>query len=107
MKVAVLGYNNFIADLYYLKAHQYVGTQEVRKADFPQLYPIIDLVTDLDPKFLSPHLFGGLALSLSGMHVDESILILKRHIRWIPLCGRQDFIWGLIIGIICKNMTGL
>ena len=65
MKVAVLGYNNVIADLYYLKAHQYVGTQEVRKADFPQLYPIIDLVTDLDPKFLTPHLFGGLALSLT------------------------------------------
>ena len=34
MKVAVLGYNNVIADLYYLKAHQYVGTQEVQQGGF-------------------------------------------------------------------------
>ena len=95
MKVAVLGYNNFIADLYYLKAHQYVGTQEVRKADFPQLYPIIDLVTDLDPKFLSPHLFGGLALSLSGMHVDESILILKKAYKMDPTVWQTGFLFGV------------
>ncbi|MBI3353365.1 MAG: hypothetical protein HY034_00515 [Nitrospirae bacterium] len=94
MKVAVLGYNNFIADLYYLKAHQYVGTQEVRKADFPQLYPIIDLVTDLDPKFLSPHFFGGLALSLSGMHVDESILILKKAYKMDPNVWQTGFYLG-------------
>lgn len=94
MKVAVLGYNNVIADLYYLKAHQYVGTQEVRKADYPQLYPIIDLVTDLDPKFLSPHLFGGLVLSLSGMHVDESILILKKAYKMDPNVWQTGFYLG-------------
>lgn len=94
MKVAVLGYNNVIADLYYLKAHQYVGTQEVRKADFPQLYPIIDLVTDLDPKFLSPHFFGGLALSLTGMHVDESILILKKAYKMDPNVWQTGFYLG-------------
>lgn len=94
MKVAVLGYNNFIADLYYLKAHQYVGTQEVRKADFPQLYPIIDLITDLDPKFISPYMFGGLALSLSGMHVDESILILKKAYKVDPNIWQTGFYLG-------------
>jgi|GEM_PF-230389 len=94
MKVAVLGYNNVVADLYYLKAHQYVGTQEVRKADFPQLYPIIDLVTDLDPKFLSPHFFGGLALSLTGMHVDESILILKKAYKMDPTVWQTGFYLG-------------
>ena len=94
MKVAVLGYNNVIADLYYLKAHQYVGTQEVRKADFPQLYPIIDLVTDLDPKFLSPYLFGGLALSLQGLHVDESILILKKAYKMDPNVWQTAFYLG-------------
>ena len=94
MKVAVLGYNNVVADLYYLKAHQYVGTQEVRKADFPQLYPIIDLVTDLDPKFLTPHLFGGLVLSLSGMHVDESILILKKAYKMDPTVWQTGFYLG-------------
>ena len=95
MKVAVLGYNNVVADLYYLKAHQYVGTQEVRKADFPQLYPIIDLVTDLDPKFLTPHLFGGLVLSLSGMHVDESILILKKAYKMDPNCVADRILFGV------------
>lgn len=94
MKIAVLGYNNVIADLYYLKAHQYVGTQEVRKADFPQLYPIIDLVTDLDPKFLSPYLFGGLALSLQGLHVDESILILKKAYKMDPNVWQTAFYLG-------------
>lgn len=94
MKIAVLGYNNVIADLYYLKAHQYVGTQEVRKADFPQLYPIIDLVTDLDKKFLSPYLFGGLALSLTGMHVDESILILKKAYKMDPTVWQTGFYLG-------------
>lgn len=94
MKVAVLGYNNFVADLYYLKAHQYVGTYEVRQADYPQLYPIIDLVTDLDPKFLTPHLFGGLVLSLSGMHVDESILILKKAYKMDPNVWQTAFYLG-------------
>lgn len=94
MKVAVLGYNNVIADLYYLKAHQYVGTQEIRKADYPQLYPIIDLITDLDPKFISPYMFGGLALSLSGMHVDESILILKKAYKMDPNVWQTGFYLG-------------
>lgn len=94
MKIASLGYNNFIADLYYLKAHQYVGTREVRQADFPQLYPIIELVTDLDPRFLSPYLFGGLALSLTGMHVDESILILKKAYKMDPNVWHTAFYLG-------------
>ena len=53
MKVAVLlAINDFIADPYYLKAHQYVGTQEVRKASiFLSSIQHTDLATDLIQNF--------------------------------------------------------
>lgn len=78
LKPAILGYDSMAADLYWLRAVQYIGDRFWFEKKYPQLYPILDLVTDLDPKFEYAYEVGGIILSVYAKRIDESIAILKK-----------------------------
>jgi tetratricopeptide (TPR) repeat protein len=58
-----LGYNDLLADIYWLRALQYFGGKRFEGADPGLLYKYFDILTDLDPKFVNAYRYGGTFLA--------------------------------------------
>lgn len=64
-KRLALGYDNLAADIYWMRAVVYYGGQRLstRAKNYDQLYPLLDLVTSLDPFFRVAYRFGAIFLA--------------------------------------------
>lgn len=60
-----LGFDNIVADVYWIRAVVYFGGQRqaTRQNQFDQLFPLLDLVTSLDPHFRIAYRFGAIFLA--------------------------------------------
>lgn len=63
LRIISLGYNELLADIYWLRALQYFGGTSFKDIDSGQLYKYFDILTDLDPKFVNAYRYGGTFLS--------------------------------------------
>lgn len=66
MKRMALGYDALVADLYWIRAVVYYGGQRLRdesSRSYDLLYPMLDLVTTLDPRFKVAYRFGAIFLT--------------------------------------------
>jgi tetratricopeptide (TPR) repeat protein len=76
-RVAALGHRSFLSDLYWLQTVQYVGDPRGDERGFDKLLPLVDLVTDLDPRHGYAYQTAGIVLSATG-RLDESDRILEK-----------------------------
>jgi tetratricopeptide (TPR) repeat protein len=58
-----LGYDDLLADIYWLRALQYFGGKRFDETDPAVLYKYFDILTDLDPKFVNAYRYGGTFLA--------------------------------------------
>ena len=61
-----LGYRNLVADIYWMRAVVYYGGKRLAGGDNPNfdlLYPLLDMVTTLDPHFRVAYRFGAIFLA--------------------------------------------
>lgn len=64
-KRLVLGFDNLAADVYWMRAVVYFGGErraDSRAKNYDQLYPLLDMVTTLDPYFRVAYRFGAIFL---------------------------------------------
>jgi hypothetical protein len=91
-----LGYKNLVADVYWMRAVVYYGGKRREAADrqesgapantsFDSLYPLLDLVTTLDPRFKVAYRFGAIFLTeaypAGPGRPDLAIALLQRGIE--------------------------
>ena len=82
-----LGFDNLVADMYWMRAVVYYGSQRRNETnrDFSLLYPLLELTTTADPRFQVAYRFGAIFLAEaypSGPgRPDQSIALLKRGIE--------------------------
>lgn len=55
VKISSSGYQNIVADFYWLSAIQYIGSNAVSSEYKKYLYVMINLITDLNPYFTYPY----------------------------------------------------
>jgi tetratricopeptide (TPR) repeat protein len=72
-----------IADAYWLATVQYLGDQHLSKGGFNRLFPLVELVTDLDPGHGYAYQTAGIVLSSVG-RLDESNRILEKGMEKGP-----------------------
>jgi tetratricopeptide (TPR) repeat protein len=72
-----------VADYLWVQAVQYIGEQYVRRGRFEMLYPLVDLITDLDPGHGYAYQSAGIVLSSAG-RLEESDAILKKGMEKGP-----------------------
>jgi hypothetical protein len=82
-RLASLGQRGLAADLYWLSAVQYIGEPRANQRGWDKLFPLIDLVTDLDPRHGYAYQTAGIVLSAAG-RLDESDAILAKGMRVGP-----------------------
>jgi hypothetical protein len=87
VKKVSLGFDNLVADVYWMRAVVYYGSerQDTANKNFDLLYPLLELTTALDPRFQVAYRFGAIFLAEaypSGPgRPDLSIALLKRGIE--------------------------
>ena len=85
-KRMALSFDNIVSDVYWIRAVIYYGGRRRAAAhrSFDQLYPLLDLVTALDPHFKVAYRFGALFLSEPPPggpgQPDQAIALLERGI---------------------------
>ena len=85
-KRLALGFDDLAADVYWIRAVIYYGGRRQLTAarNYEQLYPLLDLVTALDPQFKAAYRFGALFLSEPPPggpgRSDQAIALLERAI---------------------------
>jgi tetratricopeptide (TPR) repeat protein len=88
-----LGANGLLADLYWMRALQYIGDKAVKskeKVDMENLrplnprllYPLLDNATDLDPQFMTVYSYG--AIVLPAIDSEQAIKFTEKGIRDNP-----------------------
>ncbi len=82
-RIAALGHRTFASDLYWLETVQYIGDPRADQRGWEKLYPLVDLVTDLDPRHGYAYQTAGIVLSAAG-RLDESDRILEKGIAEGP-----------------------
>jgi tetratricopeptide (TPR) repeat protein len=83
MRIASLGHRTFVSDLFWLDAVQYIGEPRGEQRGWDKLLPLVDLVTDLDPRHGYAYQTAGIVLSAAG-RLDESDTILQKGMEKGP-----------------------
>lgn len=83
LRPALFGFDHFTADLFWLRAVQYAGSNALAYS-FDALPAYINLVVDLDPHFLFPYHFAALVLPLNELVQDSVRPLLEKGIVQNP-----------------------
>lgn len=78
-----LGHPTLAANLYWLRAVQYMGEPRANARGWDKLFPVLDLITDLDPRHGYAYQVGGNILAGAG-RVDESNRLLEKGFASLP-----------------------
>ncbi len=82
-RIASLGHAHLVSTLYWLSAVQYIGDPKADQRGWDKLYPLVNLVTDLDPRHGYAYQTAGIVLSAYG-RLDESDRILLKGMEKGP-----------------------
>ena len=94
LRAVSLGQRHTLADYYWLAMLQHVGAAaEAKQPRWEAVYPVADLVTDLDPRFGYAYQEAGGVLSGLAGRVDLSDRILEKGIAAVP--DRWQLHWNL------------
>lgn len=85
VRTASFGQRLLLADLYWLGTVQYMGETLLAKAQrWEALYPLADIVTDLDPRFGYAYQVAGSNLAGLAHRYDEAERILQKGMKNLP-----------------------
>ncbi len=77
VRLLALGQQVTLADAYWLRFVQYIGSPEAMRDGLPQAFELADLITDVDPLYGYAYQAAGVALN-SAKRLDESDAILAK-----------------------------
>jgi hypothetical protein len=92
-KRLALGFDNLVSDVYWMRAVVYyggtrLGTMDPVRRNYGLLYPLLDLVTTLDPHFKVAYRFGAIFLTEAYPQgpgrPDQAVQLLERAVQADP-----------------------
>jgi hypothetical protein len=94
VKRMAVGFENVVADIYWLRTVQYFGSQRLfaRGHRFELLLPLIDVTTTLDPRLEIAYRYGAIFLCepppIGAGRIDDGLALLARGQENLPLSWR-------------------
>lgn len=102
VRQASLGYESAAADAAWLRGIQYYGEHRLTDQKYEMIGHVMSIVTDLDPRFLQPYIFGGLVLAQELKRTDEGLALLEKGMRANPESWLLAFETGFI-HYVCRH----
>ena len=93
---ASMGYRELAADMVWFQAVQYYGGYAKSEHDLAYFSGLIDIVTDLDPHFVFPYVFGAVVLAQDLGDMERGIRVLKRGMERNPRSWELPFEIGFL-----------
>jgi hypothetical protein len=98
-----LGYREVAADWVWFQSVQYFGGYAKGQHDLAYFDGLIDIVTDLDPHFLFPYIFGAIVLSQDMGDLDRGVEVLKKGMRHNPTAWAFPFEIGFLYYVDARD----
>lgn len=89
-----LGYDNVVADYYWLRTISHFGDRRMHAYEYPNLLGLLELVLSLDPKFGTAYFFAGSVLTLSDTNLEHAMRILNKGHEELPNNWRIPYMLG-------------
>jgi tetratricopeptide (TPR) repeat protein len=83
LRVASLGFERLVADLFWLRTVFYVGDERSAEAGYPAVAALAELVTDIDPYFQTAYVVMSGAISGLGGDPEAAIALLEKGARYV------------------------
>jgi len=100
---ASLGYKQIVADAIWFQAIQYYGGFRKEEHDLRYFEGLIGLVTDLDPHFVFPYVFGAVVMSQDMESFDSGLRLLQKGMRHNPTNWKLPFEVGFLYFVDAGN----
>lgn len=94
LKTLTLGYGDIVADILWIRTTLYFGTHVLTDREYKWLYRFLESITDLDPYFHFPYIFGGIVLSEELGQPKLAIDLLYKGYMYIDNDWRIPFFIG-------------
>ncbi len=100
-----LGYRELAADCIWFQAVQYYGGYALQQHDLAYFNGLIDIVTDLDPHFQFPYIFGAVVMSQDMGDLERGVEVLKKGMRANPADWNYPFEIGFLYYLVAKDAS--
>lgn len=97
------GFENLFADFIWIEAGVYFGGHRMADRKYPYLYHILNVQTDLDPRFIPAYTLGGVLLADDAKRTDYSMKLLNKGMFNNPNRWEIPFVKGFIHYIYTKD----
>jgi tetratricopeptide (TPR) repeat protein len=87
MQMASLGYSGVVADMLWFRTIQYYGGYRQNLNDIKFFNQMVDVITDLDPRFTAAYKLGALVISEDMDNFEDGVLLMEKGLRNNP----QDY----------------
>lgn len=98
-RLLTLEYPGMVADLLFLKTISFMGLKigehgQPTREEWQRIYEMLQLITELDPRFWDPYLFGEMMLPWQAGMFDEATVLLEKAIKHRPDDYRPYYFLG-------------
>jgi len=98
-----LGYQQLAADLTWMSAIQYYGGYRQDQHDLAYFEGLVNIVTDLDPHFIFPYVFGAMVMSQDLKAWPNAVRLLRKGIQRNPNSWELPFELGFLAYVDAKD----
>ncbi len=102
VRQASLGYETAAADALWLRGIQYYGEHRLTDQKYLRIGHVMSVVTDLDPRFEAPYVFGAFVLAQELRRTDEGLALLEKGLRANPESWNLAFETGFL-HYVCRH----
>ena len=89
--------HDFMGDLIWLRTSYYFGSHALTDRKYFYLVFLLDLVTDLSPKWKAPYIFGAVILPIETDSASETLYLLEKGLQHNPFSWQLYFFKGYIL----------
>ncbi|MGD9900704.1 MAG: hypothetical protein AB7T22_16385 [Calditrichaceae bacterium] len=75
---------SFISDILWMRTAYYFGFHAMSDRQYPYLVHLLDVITDLSPKWEFPYFFGATLLPTEAESAEEGFYIINKGLRQFP-----------------------
>lgn len=99
LRALSLGHTELMADLVFIRALIYFGSQMEQKGEYRWLDNYLDTITELDPKWKTPYRWAGVATMYNGRTITNDMVMASNHflelgVRQFPEDWELPFMLG-------------
>lgn len=102
VRQASLGYETAAADALWLRGIQYYGEHRLTDQKYVRIGHVMSVITDLDPRFEAPYVFGAFVLAQELRRFDDGLALLEKGRRANPESWNLAFETGFL-HYVCRH----